>query len=207
MKEAADIVGVKIFSNVHKTSLKRIAKYSTQRVSAEVLNEKNYVGVENLLKNKLGKVDSSYVPKSGKLIAFKKGNILIGNIRPYLRKIWIADVDGGTNGDVLTICIKEDFENKIIPKFLYQILSNESFFEYNIKFSKGAKMPRGDKKKIMEYEFVLPSVPVQEYVVPILDKFNALVNDISQGLPKEIELRQKQYEYYREKLLAFKRNN
>ena len=68
-------------------------------------------------------------------------------------------------------------------------------------------MPRGDKKKIMEYEFVLPSVPVQEYVVPILDKFNALVNDISQGLPKEIELRQKQYEYYREKLLAFKRNN
>ena len=207
LKEAADIVGVKIFSNVHKTSLKRIAKYSTQRVSAEVLNEKNYVGVENLLKNKLGKVDSSYVPKSGKLIAFKKGNILIGNIRPYLRKIWIADVDGGTNGDVLTICIKEDFENKIIPKFLYQILSNESFFEYNIKFSKGAKMPRGDKKKIMEYEFVLPSVPVQEYVVPILDKFNALVNDISQGLPKEIELRQKQYEYYREKLLAFKRNN
>ena len=207
LKEAADIVGVKIFSNVHKTSLKRIAKYSTQRVSAEVLNEKNYVGVENLLKNKLGKVDSSYVPKSGKLIAFKKGNILIGNIRPYLRKIWIADVDGGTNGDVLTICIKEDFENKIIPKFLYQILSNESFFEYNIKFSKGAKMPRGDKKKIMEYEFVLPSVPVQEYVVPILDKFNALVNDIFQGLPKEIELRKKQYEYYREKLLGFKRSN
>lgn len=169
------------------------------------MNEKNYVGVENLLKDKLGKVDSSYVPTSGKLISFKKGDILIGNIRPYLRKIWIADVDGGTNSDVLTISIKEDFENKIMPKFLYQILSNESFFVYNIKFSKGAKMPRGDKKKIMEYEFVLPPLPVQEYVISILDNFESLINDLSQGLPKEIELRQKQYEYYRQKLLNFDR--
>ena len=68
-------------------------------------------------------------------------------------------------------------------------------------------MPRGDKKKIMEYEFVFPSLPVQEYIVSILDKFDALINDISQGLPKEIELRQRQYEYYREKLLDFKRSN
>ncbi|MDY3118055.1 MAG: restriction endonuclease subunit S [Peptoniphilus sp.] len=174
---------------------------------AEALNEENYVGVENLLKDKLGKVDSSYVPKQGNFIAFKKGNILIGNIRPYLRKIWIADVDGGTNGDVLTICIKEEFKNKIIPKFLYQVLSDESFFEYNIRFSKGAKMPRGDKKKIMEYEFLLPPVPVQEYIVSILDTFDKLVNDVREGLPKEIELRQKQYAYYREKLLDFPRES
>ena len=207
LKEAADIVGAKIFSNVHKTSLKTIAKYSIQRVSAGALNEKNYVGVENLLKDKVGKVDSSYVPKTGSLIAFKKGDILIGNIRPYLRKIWIADIDGGTNGDVLAISIKENFENKIVPRFLYQILANESFFEYDIKFSKGAKMPRGDKKKIMEYEFLLPYIPVQEYVVSILDRFDALIHDVSKGIPKEIELRQRQYEYYREKLLDFKRSN
>ena len=207
MKEAADIVGAKIFSNVHKTSLKTIAKYSIQRVSAGTLNEKNYVGVENLLKNKVGKVDSNYVHKTGSLIAFKKGDILIGNIRPYLRKIWIADIDGGTNGDVLVISIKENFENKIVPRFLYQILANESFFEYDIKFSKGAKMPRGDKKKIMEYEFVFPSLPVQEYIVSILDKFDALIKDVSKGIPKEIELRLKQYEYYRDKLLDFKRCN
>lgn len=159
------------------------------------------------MKNKLGKVDSSYVPNTGNLIAFKKGDILIGNIRQYLRKIWIANVDGGTNGDVLTFCLKDDFKNKIIPRFLYQILSSESFFEYDIKFSKGAKMPRGDKNKIMEYEVPLPSLPVQEYIVSILDKFDALINDISQGLPKEIELRQKQYEYYRERLLNFPRKN
>ena len=53
----------------------------------------------------------------------------------------------------------------------------------------------------------LPSIPVQNYVVSILDNFDALINDISQGLPKEIELRQKHYEYYRAKLLDFKRKN
>ncbi len=49
----------------------------------------------------------------------------------------------------------------------------------------------------------VPSLKVQEYVVSILDNFETLINDISQGLPREIELRQKQYEYYREKLLNF----
>lgn len=49
----------------------------------------------------------------------------------------------------------------------------------------------------------VPSLEVQEYVVSILDNFETLINDISQGLPREIELRQKQYEYYREKLLNF----
>ena len=188
-----------------KISLKEIAEYSKRRVSASLLNEKNYVGVENLLKDKLGKVNSNYVPNEGNLIAFNIGDILIGNIRPYLRKIWIADLNGGTNGDVLAISLKEDAKHIVEPRFLYQILASESFFEYNVKFSKGAKMPRGDKKKILEYEFFLPSMRVQKQIVSILDYFDSIVNNISVGLPKEIELRQKQYEYYREKLLDFKK--
>ena len=59
--------------------------------------------------------------------------------------------------------------------------------------------------KYSQLKIPVPSLPVQEYVVSILDKFDTLINDISQGLPKEIELRQKQYEYYREKLLDFKK--
>lgn len=102
LKEAAYIVGVKLFG-VEWKKLKDITQYSSKRVLAESLNAENYVGVENLLKDKLGKVDSSYVPNKGNLIAFEKGDILIGNIRPYLRKIWMANVDGGTNGDVLAI--------------------------------------------------------------------------------------------------------
>ena len=203
LKEAAKIADVDISDKVEWKTLSEVAKYLKDRISFEYLNEKNYIGVENLLKNRLGKIDSSNVPIEGNSIKFDIGDILIGNIRPYLRKIWLADVEGGTNGDVLAIRVKD--KNKILPEFLYQLLSDEKFFDYNIKYSKGAKMPRGDKEKIMEYKIPLPPLPVQEYIVSILDKFDALVNDLSQGLPKEIELRQKQYEYYREKLLNFEK--
>ena len=59
--------------------------------------------------------------------------------------------------------------------------------------------------KYSKIKILLPSLPVQGYVVSILDKFDTLVHNISEGLPKEIEERKKQYEYYREKLLSFKR--
>lgn len=58
--------------------------------------------------------------------------------------------------------------------------------------------------KFSQIQIPIPPLEIQEHIVSILDKFDTLVNDISQGIPKEIELRQKQYEYYREELLAFK---
>ena len=64
-------------------------------------------------------------------------------------------------------------------------------------------MPRGDKQKIMDYPIPLPPLSEQQRIATILDKFDTLVNSISEGLPKEIALRRKQYEYYREKLLSF----
>ena len=66
-------------------------------------------------------------------------------------------------------------------------------------------MPRGNKEKIMQFPIPLPPLSEQQRIVSILDKFDALVNDISIGLPAEIEARRKQYEYYRDKLLTFKR--
>jgi type I restriction enzyme S subunit len=70
--------------------------------------------------------------------------------------------------------------------------------------AKGAKMPRGDKTAIMKYPIPVPPLEEQERVVAILDRFDALCNDLNSGLPAEIEARQKQYEYYRDKLLSFK---
>jgi type I restriction enzyme S subunit len=87
---------------------------------------------------------------------------------------------------------------------LYQVLADDRFFEYNMQHAKGAKMPRGNKDKIMEYLIPIPSQEEQERIVTILDKFDTLTTSISEGLPKEIELRRKQYEYYRDMLLAFK---
>ena len=181
--------------------LKDIAHYSTDRINYTELNEDNYVGVDNLLQNKKGKTKSSHVPTTGTSTKFEIDDILIGNIRPYLRKIWIADCMGGTNGDVLDIRINN---SKLVnPKFIYYVLSSENFFEYNNSNSKGAKMPRGDKQAIMNYEFKIPTLEKQNCIVQILDKFDSLVNDIKEGIPAEIEARRKQYEFYRNRLLNF----
>ena len=177
-----------------------MSNYSKERIDAKFLNKSNYVGVDSLLQNKQGKTDSTCVPKSGKWIKYEKGNVLLGNIRPYLRKIWFANIDGGTNGDVLVI----QPNDIVFSKYLYYILSSDRFFEYDNSYSKGAKMPRGDKNAIMNYEFMLPTLQEQERIVNILDKYDKLCNDIKEGLPAEIEKRQRQYEYYRDKLLSFK---
>lgn len=64
-------------------------------------------------------------------------------------------------------------------------------------------MPRGNKDEILKYTFVLPVKEKQKEIIAILDRFDVLCNDLSKGLPAEIEARQKQYEYYRNKLLQF----
>ena len=183
-----------------KKKLIDVAIYAKVRISADKLNKENYVGVENLLQNKLGKTSSNYVPTEGSFIEYLPNDILIGNIRPYLRKIWLADKTGGTNGDVLVIRLTDE---NIIPRYLYHILANEHFFEYNVKYSKGAKMPRGDKTAILQYEFDVPLLEEQHRIVSILDKFETLTNSITEGLPLAIEQSQKRYEYYRELLLNF----
>ncbi|WP_425322763.1 restriction endonuclease subunit S [Escherichia coli] len=181
-------------------TLGEVAQYSKTRISFELLDERNYVGVDNLLQNRAGKSLSNHVPTSGKLTEFIPNDILIGNIRPYLKKIWQADCIGGTNGDVLVIrCI----DSSINTRYLYQILADDKFFEYNMQHAKGAKMPRGSKEDIMKYPIPVPPLTWQARIVEILDKFDTLTNSITEGLPREIELRQKQYEYYRDLLFCF----
>ena len=151
-----------------------------------------------------GRVESSYVPISGTSIGYEPDDILIGNIRPYLKKIWLADSAGGTNQDVLVVQVKKEVRKDIKSRFLYHQLASEKFFAYDMKNAKGAKMPRGDKESIMKYEIAIPPLEEQERIVAILDKFDALVNDITSGLPAEIKARRQQYEHYRDRLLTFK---
>lgn len=192
---------LKNYSNEANTTLKDIAEYSKDRINAVELNEDNYVGVDNLLQNKQGKRKSEHIPKEGNSTRYHINDILIGNIRPYLKKIWLATNEGGTNGDVLAIhIIKED----INPKYLYNILSSDQFFDYDNNNAKGAKMPRGNKEAIMNYKFFLPNINEQNKIVNILEAFEKISNNISLEIPVEIEARKKQYEYYRNKLLSFK---
>ena len=87
-------------------------------------------------------------------------------------------------------------ESKVIAKYLYySLLSNyvrKNNYERHFKY-------------LLDVDVKIPSIEEQQRIVDILDRFDTLCNDISSGLPAEIEARQKQYEYYRDKLLTFKR--
>lgn len=186
---------------VKYVKLKDVAAFSEERIDVTNVTKDTFVGVDNLLQNRAGKVKSIHVPQFGKCVSFRPGDILIGNIRPYLKKIWRATHAGGASPDVLILRANS---TKIDSSYLYHILSTNSFFAYDMQFAKGTKMPRGDKSKILEYKFILPPLEEQHRIVAILDRFDKLCNDISAGLPAEIEARKKQYEYYRDKLLSFK---
>lgn len=185
--------------NVEWFQLGQVAEYSKSRISYDKVDEENYVGVDNLLPNQAGKTNSNYLPKSGTLIEYIPNDILIGNIRPYLKKIWHSDRSGGTNGDVLVI---RSIYNELNPRYLYQVLSDNSFFNYNVQNSKGAKMPRGDKEAILKYLIPIPPLDVQAEIVRILDAFTAITAELT----AELNMREKQYQYYRDKLLTFSDN-
>ena len=187
--------GVQVFR------LEEIAHYAKTRIDCKTINEDNYVGVENLLQNKAGKTKATSVPTTGMVIAYQKNDILIGNIRPYLRKVWLADCEGGTNGDVLTVQI-EDTE-KVLPQFLYYVLSSEKFFLYDIQNSKGAKMPRGSKDAVMKFEVPLPPPEVQREIVRMVDSYTENVVELQKQLTAELTARKTQYRYYRDKMLTF----
>ena len=186
-------------NGVEYKALGEVCYYSTDRINASEVDEQTYVSVESLLPERTGRIVSSSLPKEGRLIAYDVGDVLIGNIRPYLKKIWLADMAGGTNGDVLVVKRKNDKE--ISSGFLYHLLSSDDFFAYDMQYSKGAKMPRGDKSAILKYVIPLPPLPVQEEIVRMLDDMAGLIGELEQ----ELDARKQQYEYYREKLLTFTR--
>ena len=106
----------------------------------------------------------------------------------------------------VTLALIRPSNDIVLSKFLkYLIESSQGKKELSKRILHNATPIKINLGEIGKLQFFIPSIPVQEHIVSILDKFDSIVNDISKGLPKEIELRQKQYEYYREKLLSFDR--
>lgn len=136
-----------------------ISQYVTEKVDSFELNIENYVGTDNMIADMGGIEFTTSIPQSGTSTKFSVGDILISNIRPYFKKIWLSDRTGGCSADVL--CIRT---NRIIPKeFVYATLARDDFFNYDVAGSKGSKMPRGDKKHIMEYPIVFEFEIVEQY--------------------------------------------
>ena len=181
-------------------TLGEVAEYVRQRVAVDQLCAQTYVGVDNLLPNRAGKQDSNYIPTEGNAIAYQPNDILIGNIRPYLKKIWKADNEGGASADVLVVRITNSL---LTPGYLYHLLADDRFFSYDMQHAKGAKMPRGNKEKILDYVLPIPPLRVQSRIVEILDKFTQLEAQLEAELQAELKARRKQYAYYRDQILNF----
>ena len=92
---------------------------------------------------------------------------------------------------------------EINTKYLTYMLQTTMFQKYKEKYAQGTKVIRVKGENFLKFEIPIPPIPEQEKIVAILDKFDTLTHSISEGLPHEIALRRKQYEYYREQLLAF----
>ena len=153
--------------------LGNVAYYSEEIISINELNLSSYVTTESLLPNKQGRCDSVKLPpNSENCIRFKKGDILVANIRPYLKKIWLADIDGGCSADVLVFKSKEGY----LPSFLYYALSRDDFFIHSMKGSTGTKMPRGDKDHLLE--FLIPDFDYtqQERISKALSLLDTKIN-------------------------------
>ena len=135
-----------------------LCSYSKKRISINELSLDNYISTENMLQERGGVQQANNLPSANSVTRFENGNILISNIRPYFKKIWLANMNGGCSNDVLCFVPK-----KGVPSlFLYQVLEKDYFFEYVMAGSKGTKMPRGDKNWIMNCPVVIPSSNVFE---------------------------------------------
>ena len=168
------------FSN--EVVLKDVSEYSKEKIDIGEISISNYVSTENLLPDIGGKALSSGLPSKGKATKYCKGDILISNIRPYFKKIWQADNEGGSSNDVLVLKAKRNIEGK----FLYYNLACSAFFDYVMSGAKGTKMPRGDKNHILGYKLNLPPMQEQKAIAHILSTLDDKI-EVNNQINKTLE--------------------
>ena len=145
--------------------ISEIASHIRERVPSTEIRAEDYVSTDNMRPNFGGIESSSSKPPPGNVTAYQVGDILLSNIRPYFRKTWLATHEGGCNADVL--CIRANPE-KCVPKYLYYLFTTDNFVNDYLKSCKGAKMPRGDVQRLLDYEFDLPDLPTQLRIAGVL---------------------------------------
>lgn len=149
--------------------LGEIASFVTEKVSVQDVKLEDYISTENMLPDKGGITIASNKPQEGSATKYFADTILISNIRPYFKKIWYTDKVGGCSNDVLCFKAKDEL---VFSKYLYFLLSQDTFFDYVMLGSKGCKMPRGDKSHIMNWEISIPPLPTQHRIASILSSLD-----------------------------------
>lgn len=156
--------------------LGNISMFINERVPLEKLSLNNYISTENILPDYEGVTKASKLPPSGSAIQYKKDDILISNIRPYLKKVWFSNKEGGASNDVIIVRAKE----KITAKYLSFMLRNDVFIEYVMNGAQGVKMPRGDIFLMKEYPLAYPSKSEQQKIADCLTSLDDLIATHSQ---------------------------
>lgn len=169
-----------------KYKLSDICEYAKGKIKVSALDENTYISTENMLPNKGGITKAASLPTQEQTQAFMKNDVLVSNIRPYFKKIWYATFDGGCSNDVLVFRAKDG----VSSRFLHYVLADNTFFDYSMATSKGTKMPRGDKKAIMEYE--VPELSYEDQckiagILEVIDEKIELNTDINKNLEQQAQ--------------------
>ncbi|MST50984.1 restriction endonuclease subunit S [Hornefia butyriciproducens] len=169
-----------------KYKLSDICEYAKGKIKVSALDENTYISTENMLPNKGGITKAASLPTQEQTQAFMKNDVLVSNIRPYFKKIWYATFDGGCSNDVLVFRAKDGVNSR----FLHYVLADDTFFDYSMATSKGTKMPRGDKKAIMEYE--VPELSYEDQckiagILEVIDEKIELNTDINKNLEQQAQ--------------------
>ena len=171
--------------------LSDIAIYVKDKINSSNISLEEYVTTDCILQNKRGReIATNLPPQPCSLIHYKPGDVLIANIRPYLKKIWYADMEGGASSDVLVFRAKEGHSSE----YLFAALLQDTFFDYVMQGTKGSKMPRGDKEQIMRYEMPTLSISEESIGKFILDINKKL--HLNEQINQNLEALAKQLYYY-----------
>ena len=170
-----------------------IAYFVTDKIPLENVLLTDYVTTDSLLPNKEGRcVAQNLPPQKCALTHYKCGDVLVANIRPYLKKIWFADREGGASADVLVFRAKSGHSQE----FLYASLLQDTFYDYVMKGKKGSKMPRGDRDQIMRYSIPKLSLAEEACIGNMILSFCTKIN-VSRRINDNLEAMAKQlYEYW-----------
>lgn len=144
-------------------NLNTIAPFATKSIKYSDIESETYITTDNMLQNKLGVLPFEGVSNISSITEYKPEDILISNIRPYLKKIWFADKEGGCSKDVLVL--RSADTSKYLPKYIFYMLRRDVFFDYVMEGKKGIKMPRGNKEDIMKYKIPMPHIDEQKRIV------------------------------------------
>ncbi len=161
--------------NFADNTLSAIAPFVTKSIKYNYIASETYITTDNMLQNKMGVVPFAGEANISSITEYKKGDILISNIRPYLKKIWFADKEGGCSKDVLVL--RSADVGKYLPKYIFYMIRRDAFFDYVMEGKKGIKMPRGNKDDIQKYRIPIPPIEEQKRIV-------SQIEDLEQEITK-----------------------